>query len=146
MDTLAVGRWVIEHDVLATRAVYESASGGAHECGCAHCRNFVAVRDRAYPRRFLELLDALGIDPHKEAEVAEFGPEGAGRLYQGWYHFIGRVLQDPEDQLSFADDSYRWSVFFAEGRGLAHREFGDRALVQLDWSAVLPWDLADPPE
>ena len=61
MDTLALGRWVIEHDALATRAVYDVASGGAHGCECAYCRNFVAVRDREYPRGFLDLLSALGI-------------------------------------------------------------------------------------
>ncbi len=146
METLELGRWVIEHDVRATRAVYDAASGGAHRCECAHCRNFVAVRDQAYPRGFLELLLALGIDPHKEAEIAEFGPKDGGRLYQGWYHFIGRVLQDPEDLFVFSEHDPEWSVFFAPGRGLAHPEFGNQPLVQVDWSAVLPWQLAEPPE
>jgi len=146
MKTFAIGRWVLECDPDATRSIYEASSHGAHVCSCAYCRNFIAVRDEAYPSEFLELLAALGIDPHKEADIAEFGEEGAGRLYQGWYHFIGRVVEDHEDQMTLSDSGTVWSVFFSASRSLALSKFGDEPLVQLDWSVTLPWVLAEAPE
>ena len=145
MQALAIGRWRLEHDPVATRAVYEASSRGAHDCSCAYCRNFIAVRDHVYPPSFLELLSQLGIDPHKEAEICDYAAESGGRLTGGWYHFIGRVLEDPGDQYAFDHDGRQWSMFFSSERGLAFPEFGDRPLVQLDWTVIVPWVLDEVP-
>jgi hypothetical protein len=50
------------------------------------------ARARAFPAEFLSLLDQLGIDPCKDAEVYRNARLAPGRHdYGGWYHFIGTL-------------------------------------------------------
>lgn len=139
--------WSLAFDAEATRAAYAVSNRGAHVCRCAYCRNFVAVRDRAYPRSFVALLSRLGVDPHKEAEVTELGQTHSGRhLYSGFYHFVGEVIRDPGDRMSIvgaesADST--WQVFFTTRRSLALQSFGDRPLVELEFTVELPWILPE---
>ena len=46
------------------------------------------------PVNFRLLLDQLGIDPEKEGEVYECGPEGTLRAYGGWFYFSGNHNHD----------------------------------------------------
>lgn len=139
--------WTLATDADATRAAYAASGRGAHVCRCAYCRNFVAVRDEAYPRSFVALLSRLGIDPHKEAEVSEFGQTDCGRrLYSGFYHFVGEVIGGPGDRMSVIEAETAnapWQVFFANRRSLAFDSFGDQPLVQLEFTVELPWVLPE---
>jgi hypothetical protein len=82
----------------ATTLAYGRAErGGADTCDCADCRNFRVARTRAFPAEFLSLLDQLGIDPCKDAEVYHNARLAPGRHdYGGWYHFIGTLHQTGE--------------------------------------------------
>jgi hypothetical protein len=66
--------WEIEVDTAETAEVQRSRpSGSPEKCGCLHCKNFVAVRDSAYPAEFLELLERLGIPVDRESEIYHCG-------------------------------------------------------------------------
>ena len=84
MEQIQLGDQVIRFDRERTRQAYSSMKGGdAERSGCSYCRNFAAQRSTAYPEVFRSLLDQLGIDPEKEGEVYESGPEGSLRMYGG---------------------------------------------------------------
>lgn len=144
-----IAGWTLGCDPDQTRSAYSRSSRGAHDCQCAGCRNFLTVRDDFYPPSLLLMLDQLGIDKHKEAEVYEMGPQGEGRLYGGWYHFIGRVIENADRAVSFVGDqpnSPAWQVLFLKKRDLALETFGTSELVQLEFTVELPWRLVDSPD
>jgi hypothetical protein len=87
------GQWAFSTDRDATRLAYGRVErGGVDTCNCADCRNFRVARARAFPAEFLSLLDQLGIDPCKDAEVYRNARLAPGRHdYGGWYHFIGTL-------------------------------------------------------
>jgi len=69
-----------------------AGAGGADTCTCVWCRNFVQVRERAYPPRFLAFLESVGIDPLKDGEVYHNGEMQPGaHYYGGWFHFVGAL-------------------------------------------------------
>jgi len=98
MVELQVGDQTIRYDRQATAQIYATTTTGwAERCGCAGCRNYVVQRDEIYPPVFRELLDRLGIDPNKEAEVVLDGPLESGLChYGGWFFFVGEMLK-PSD-------------------------------------------------
>jgi hypothetical protein len=58
MTQITYRDWILDCDVEATRAGYETISvGGAESCDCAGCRNFLAQRDSVYPAEVLNLFD-----------------------------------------------------------------------------------------
>jgi hypothetical protein len=148
MQELRIDGWKLTCDPNRTREAYIRASRGAHDCPCSSCRNFLVVRDEFYPSSLLGLLDSLGINKHKEAEVYEMGPKGKGRLYGGWYHFIGRVVEDPGRPTVLIGEkpkSAAWEIRFLQKKDLALDTFEAPELVQLEFLVELPWRLKSPP-
>jgi hypothetical protein len=88
MDQIQAADQIIRYDRKQTRAAYSAMNGGdADRCGCSCCLNFAAQRRTAFPDDFRRILDQLGIDPEKEGEAYECGPDGALRVYGGWFYF-----------------------------------------------------------
>ena len=148
MQEIRIDGWTLFCDAGRTREAYSLSSRGAHDCPCAGCRNFLAVRDEFYPSSFLGLLDSLGINKHKEAEVYEMGPHGNGRLYGGWYHFIGRIVTDPGRPTVLIGEKQEraaWEILFLQKRVLALETFETPELVQLEFKVELPWRRKDAP-
>ena len=148
MQEIKIDGWILTCDPGRTREAYSGSSRGAHGCPCAGCRNFLTVRDQFYPPSLLGLLDSLGINKHKEAEVYDMGPKGEGRLYGGWYHFIGRVVADPgRPTLLIGEKPERttWEIRFLQKCDLALETFETPELVQLEFIVELPWQLKGPP-
>lgn len=87
------GRWEYVVDRAATIAAYRQTElGGADSCVCARCRNFRLARDRVFPSGFRSLLDQLGIDLCKEAEIYGLGEVAPGfDDCSGWFHFVGTL-------------------------------------------------------
>jgi len=87
------GQWKYTVDRDRTILAYSRAERGwIDQCGCAPCRNFRVARACTFPAEFLTLLDQLGIDPRKEAEVYHNARLAPGRHdYGGWYHFLGTL-------------------------------------------------------
>ncbi len=148
MEQLCLDGWILEFDAERTRAAYAESTNGAHSCTCSYCRNYVAVRDSQYSTDLMNLLDKLGIPLHKEAEVYEIGPGFSPglRLYGGWYHFVGRIV-NPGAQVKLASPGGTvWSVSFAARHDLAPESFRGLPLVQLDFTVELPWVLEEAPD
>ncbi|HZG53974.1 MAG TPA: hypothetical protein VEZ40_17850 [Pyrinomonadaceae bacterium] len=134
--------WIFECDVEATRTACDSiASGGAEECGCGYCLNFIEARRQVYPAELLDLLARLGIDYRKEVEVYQMTRSASGlHLYGGWFHFIGRILKRPVAPEKLNE---QFSVDFLTGNSLAAAAFADRALVQIEFTTEIPWLLEE---
>jgi hypothetical protein len=112
MIEFRIGDQLIRFDREATIIAYsEMRQGGADCCTCAGCRNFVLLRDKAYPDTFRSLLNQLGIDARKEGEAVHYGPEGDLHLYGGWFYFVGEVAK----LLSLASGSPLRKAAFSTG-------------------------------
>lgn len=143
MQVLEHVGWVVEFDAEATRRAYAAARPiGPEACGCAHCRNFILARQRAYPPELAAFASAVGIEPLTETETYDTGLPAAGesgsRVAGGFFHFVGRVLHDP----ATADESF-W--MFA-GRDLLPGSFGTLPVVQVEFQFAVPWLLAEAPD
>lgn len=57
---------------------------------------FAAQLSSVFPDEFRFLLKNIGIDPLKEGEVYELGPEGDRRIYGGWFYFSGEIIKAGE--------------------------------------------------
>lgn len=144
MDEILLGDQIIRFDKPGTRAAYEAiARGDADRCGCSYCLNFAAQRSSVYPHEFLSILEKIAIDPTKEGEVYEVGPEGDVRIYGGWFYFAGEVAEGGERNSMLTN----FEFWFADAKRLPQppADFGDKVAV-VEFLTRLPWVLADPPE
>ena len=144
--------WTVDSDPARTRALYRAvAQGAAARCGCADCRNFAGARPEHFPPAFGELLEALAVDPHKEAVVSLVAPlEGRRGLYSGSYLFCGSLLTGRPHR-GFPFLSERVDVFeqihpeahvaLRPGVNSDHPWSGV-VCVRLEFLVVLPWVLA----
>ncbi len=146
MERLEVGRWVIHCDAEATRHAYRTVPYGAPEdCGCDDCRNFAAVRHLIYTPEMVALLDQLGIDQRKEAEIYYGGPGGDGRhAYGGWFHFVGAIESgedawSPDGRLQPEPSGNSCEIGFSRHLNLVPASFGAQPLVQVEFWAKVPW-------
>jgi hypothetical protein len=146
MTELQFGDQAIRHDRDATVAVYQRMQGGwAEECGCLFCKNFAAQRNSVFPASFLELLDRLGIDPHKEGEAFMNGPvEDGCHLYGGWFYFVGEMVIAGENA-NICTDHHSFGYFFTRTHP-PHRDFAEGPMLGLEFEAHVPWVLAEDPE
>jgi hypothetical protein len=145
MDELQLGNQLIRHDPAQTRKAYSAMKGGgAERCGCLYCRNFAAQRATAYPEDFRGLLDQLGIDPEKEAEVYECGPNGSLRAYGGWFYFVGELVEAGE-RMTDATNGFRY--FFADAKRLPRPivDFG-KSILAIEFFTNLPWVISEQPQ
>ncbi|MHC4862776.1 MAG: hypothetical protein ACYTEX_01750 [Planctomycetota bacterium] len=143
MDTLQIGPWIVKYDAQATRQRYSQIQiGDPERCGCHPCLNFAAAREELYPDEVRKVLAKLGIDYTREAEVAHTHRVRPGRhFYLGWFHCVGQVEvigDEPIDAVHVTED-FSWS--FRNGRDVAYDVFAGCALVQIDFTAEIPWVL-----
>jgi hypothetical protein len=67
---------------------------------CIECRNFVLLRDDAYPADLMTFFAQLGIDPFREVEVDHYQlPEHGRAQYYVELWFVGRLLDDHDTPL-----------------------------------------------
>jgi hypothetical protein len=144
MDQIHLGDQVICYDRQQTRKVYSAMKGGnAERCGCSSCLNFAAQRATAYPEDFRLLLDQLGIDPGKEGEVYECGPDGLLRVYGGWFYFVGELIEAGERMTEAASG---FQYFFRDAKRLpsVKVDFGEHILA-VEFLTKLPWVISEHP-
>jgi hypothetical protein len=145
MIEFRIGDQLIRFDREATIIAYsEMRQGGADCCTCAGCRNFVLLRDKAYPDTFRSLLNQLGIDARKEGEAVHYGPEGDLHLYGGWFYFVGEVVELGE-RLTAAEGAIQY--WFSNSFPQPPESFRG-PVAALEFSTELPWVLEvseDPP-
>ena len=142
---LIFGGWRYTVDREATILAYGRAErGGVDTCECAYCRNFRLARQHLFPEKFLRLLDQLGIDPLKDAEVYHNARLAPGRHdYGGWYHFVGTLDEIGDFPVVQLGDGFTAWVCRASAPRLA--SFRDGQAVQLEFNAeAVPWLLDEP--
>ena len=155
VQPLRFARWEVTCDPMATKAAYGSVSlGGPEICGCDPCMNFAAARRQIYPSDVLDLLDQLGISADREVEVYHLGRVAPGRhLYGGWFHFVGTVLSGADAWKQVRENVWQpdlqpvienFSLGFSSRLGLVRKPFAGLSLVQLEFSATVPWVLQSP--
>jgi hypothetical protein len=157
MKEIKYKRWEFYADVEAAREVYSAIKeGGAEECGCNTCLNFVVWRDKFYPQEVLELFEQLGIDYRKEIEVYHICRTEIGKhFYGGWLHFIGdfksgessRVYTGADATTQFfrldLEQTDSFSIGFTENGGLYWSGFVGKQLIQVEFEVEIPWMLKE---
>jgi hypothetical protein len=140
-----LGDWLYTCDRKATFDAYaREERGGADTCTCTGCRNFVAVRARAFPRTFLEFLDSLGVDPHKDGEVYHYAQRAPGcHEYGGWFHFVGSL--DRTGDFPAFDFGNGFTVSLSNSFAPAHGALQGQPLVEVTFNNPnVPWGLDEP--
>jgi hypothetical protein len=155
MEAIHFGRWELAADPEATRKAYAGIlKGGADECPCEPCKNFIAVRLRVYPAEVLDLLDKLGISFSRETEVYHMARLRSGKhLYGGWFHFVGSILSGADAAKQVADNVWRpdlenvtedFSLGFSSRIELLRKPFEGKPIVQVEFTANVPWVISSP--
>jgi hypothetical protein len=153
VESIHFGRWQLSCDPESTRKAYAAVSmGGPEECGCEPCLNFAAARDQIYVPQLVALLEKLGISPHREVEIYHMARLKSGRhLYGGWYHFVGSIISGADAAKQVAENIWQpdleetseyFSLGFSSRLGLVREPFAGLLLVQLEFTAKVPWVLA----
>jgi hypothetical protein len=147
MAELQIGDQSIRYDRQATAAIYNTiTSGGAEECGCIGCRNFAAQRETIYPASFRDLLQLMGIDPAKDAEVYDVGPfPGGTYVYEGRFYFIGEVIAAGERNVGSLEGPDSFEFFFTRS-GPRHPAFRSKDAIAIEFTTRVNWILPDTPE
>jgi len=152
LQFIRFGRWVITSDSDATRNAYaQLTAGNPEECACEPCVNFAEQRNKIYPDAALALFESLGIQSNREAEIYHLGRLESGRhLHGGWFHLVGSIISgsDAFNQVSENDwrpdleiESENFSLGFTSRLGLVRKPFKGLQLVQLEFTAQIPWIL-----
>jgi len=134
--------WIFNCDVEATRKAYDSiVSGGAEECGCSYCLNFIEARQKIYPTEVLDLFATLRINYRKEVEAYQMGRSVSGlHLYGAWFHFVGRIVNQPDAPEKLTE---QFSIDFFTKSDLAAKAFAGRPLIQVEITTEIPWLLKE---
>jgi len=139
------GQWKYGVDRAATIAAYAAAQHGwVDGCDCVQCRNFRLARGQAFPAAFLALLDELGIDPAKDAEVYYIGRHAPGCYrYGGWFHFIGTL--DQTGDFPMVELAPGFSAFLCRAAFPRLHSLKEKPAVQVEFMAdAVPWLLDEP--
>src|ERR1700722_19919205 len=96
-----------------------------------------------YPEIFRQILDQLGIDPAKEGEVYECGPDGTLRVYGGWFYFAGEIFTKGT---RVTDARSGFQYWFADAKTLPSPvvDFGEKVLA-IEFFTRLPWVVPEQP-
>jgi hypothetical protein len=140
---------MLEVDADRTRRVYGNLTGAPERCGCNICKNFIVARDRAYPSDLRQLLDQLGIDYRREAELSHTHRTAPGHhQYAGAFHFVG-AIEDGGESASLQDNGLYimelvsvnadFDIGFSTRITNAACEFSGQRLVQIDFAVDAPW-------
>ena len=137
------GQWQYSSDPATTREAYAQAKCGyTGRCTCDYCKNFVAVRDRVFPREFADLLSDLGIDASKDGEVYHEGKLAPNaHCYGGWFHFVGSL----DETGDFAPVQYPggFIAYMCKRSAPSLPELDGLPLVQLEFRMEgVPWAIA----
>ena len=155
MEAITFFRWSLEVDRARTRAAHaQLTGGGAEECDCDPCKNFVAARNEIVVGELRSLLDSIGVDSSREVEVVHYCRLPSGlHSYGGWFHAVGRITagrdcwRDAGSGVRVPDLevlSAHLSVGFQTNCDLVREPFRGLPLIQLEIQAEVPWIISAP--
>ena len=146
-----VGRWSFRCDPQLTQQLYRQLPEPS--CDCTDCTNFRAAGDQAFSPPFLHLLQQLGIDKTKPAELCHYGTTGEPMPTNGWFHFVGHLDRGEDAWRSSGETSYTLeaepfpgikSIGFTLQLSLVPDVLIGQPLVQLEFESVVPWVIERP--
>ena len=154
METLQFLDWQISINKTKTKEIYNNIDlSGPKICGCTYCLNFSSIREKIYPPEFISLLERLGINFEKEAEVYHIHKmEDDKHLYGGWFHFVGDIVKNNISKESINNKKIKdesntsplvngFEVGFTDKLELVNSEFKEYPVVQLEFITHAPWVL-----
>ena len=145
-NDLSIGQQKIWFDREATVELYRQTITipGADACSCIPCKNFAVQRGKVFPEEFVRFLAALGIDPLKEWEAFDydFGVDVNGRLYGGWFLFVGGLPNglDKQPEPNKEPFVYWFTTSFPTGTLPSGLKF-----CAVEFLARIPWVLPELP-
>jgi hypothetical protein len=149
MKVVQFRRWKVEADPDATRLAFSRYPGNS--CTCDYCGNFRALGAEAYPAEVRALLNNLGVDPLKAAEVVHFCRRPTGKhFYKPWFHFIGRIEGGRDAAVESPKGGRNWdleaiaegcSLGFTARADLLPKAFVGNPIVQIEIQVEVPWVL-----
>jgi len=153
VELVAFRRWTLDADPERTRQAHaQLGRGGAEECGCDPCRNFIAAREQLFTDEFGSLLRMIGVDPAREVEVHHNARLPSGlHSYGGWFHAVGRIIAGGECwrevkpgvlQAEFEPVSGQLAVGLRSDCALVREPFRGLPLFQIEIEAEVPWVLS----
>jgi hypothetical protein len=102
------------------------------------------VRNRVFTEEFSELLNSLGIDATKDAEVYHVAETAPGaHYYSGWFHFVGELeVSGDFAPVKFGENLV---VCLCKNNALCLNSLDHLPIVQLEFRAEnVPWKLDEP--
>lgn len=148
-----IARWLIEHNPNTTHRCYAKIQIGTG-CPCIQCCNFNACDVQTFPSEFVAILEELGIDPAKPAELCHWYREPSGLFFTGgWFHLVGSIISG-EDAMpiegnvgNFCFEQFQTGLEFGFTTNLClvPEVFAEMPLLQLEFQTRVSWVLAEPP-
>lgn len=97
MKEIFINDWIVQYDPDKTSQIYKKIERGySGYCSCQICKHYSQYRNKYIPEDLGYLIEELGIDITKEAEVSFSGDK---TIFQGYFtiffHFIGSVKTHP---------------------------------------------------
>lgn len=72
-----------------------------YSCSCQNCQDFFKVIDKILPKKFIDLLNQLGVDYRKPMELwSTYNAETYEEDYVdwgGWYNFTGTIVDEDDN-------------------------------------------------
>ena len=146
--------WKFRAEVNETQKAYSSdLLKGAEACICSYCRNLVAQREKEYPLELCAFLEAVGVNPFKEAEVWSVPSNKDGLCFSvGYWYFIAEVEEEGDSEFKIDPNKERengeWHLAITPGATTwMCKALPESPIVQIEYNVDLPWVLNEaPPE
>lgn len=107
MKTVNLRTWVFKVDEQLTKQAYQAFSSDAEWCACVYCQNYLAYREKFYPKEIKTLFFSLGLDYKKDPRAPinyDVQPNDLLFYYSNDFFFYGRVLTPNEDAIKIHDN------------------------------------------
>jgi hypothetical protein len=134
--------WEFEVNKELTLDTYNKVlQGGAEECICGDCKNYLIHRENIFPTEVKELFYELGVDYKKDVEVFTYFQNEIETQLGGWFHFKGRIIRGVDYRnklvnggysIDFTDIGNNFSIAFGHDNALTYFEDKD-GLVQIEF-------------
>ena len=142
--------WKFRAEVNETQKAYSSdLLKGAEACICSYCRNLVAQREKEYPLELCAFLEAVGVNPFKEAEVWSVGPVKDGLFFSvGYWYFVAEVEEEGDSEFKIypnkEGENRNWNLAITPGETTwMCKALPESPIVQIEYNVHLPWVLSE---
>ncbi|HYF02416.1 MAG TPA: hypothetical protein VEC36_03500 [Patescibacteria group bacterium] len=137
--------WTFAVDKQLTESIYANVlKGGAEECGCSMCRNYIQYRRNIYPIEIEQLFQNLGIDINKDFEIYH-NTRLAQNLhsYGGWYNFAGKILKENESKIAVINPYFSIGFVQIDKPSVTFFENIKLPIVQVEIYFDIPWVISE---